>query len=100
MRLRTLVLSLSFLAVADLAHASSDGAWAALRAKSDRACLRAAGDLRDARVLAYGDAYQDVTVSTLEGRARMRGPRDQRLVMTCVFNKRSGQTQAFELQAR
>jgi hypothetical protein len=100
MRLRTALLSLSLLAVADLAHASSDGAWAALRAKSDKACVRAASDLRDPRVLAYGDAFQDVTVSTLEGRLRARGPRGQRVTMTCVFDKRSGQAQALELQAR
>jgi hypothetical protein len=100
MRLRTVLLSLSLLAVADLAHASADGAWAALRAKSDKACVRAASDLRDTRVVAYGDAFQDVTVSTLEGRLRARGPRGQRVTMTCVYDKRSGQAQALELQAR
>ena len=47
----------------------------------------------------HGDAFQSVTVSTLEGAAKARGARGV-AKLTCVYEKRSGQAQVLELQPR
>lgn len=94
-----LVMALGSLLAGTSAHASSSAAWADLRIKSDKACLRAA-DLRDGRVSAYSPDFQAVTVSTVEGVSRARADRGARYSLTCVYDKRSGQAQAFELKRR
>lgn len=99
MRLIALALALTTLSAAP-ALASSDAAWKDLRDRSDRACIRAAGELRNARITAYGDAFQAVTVSTVEGVYRPRHMKGARGKATCVFNKRTSQVEVQELQVR
>ncbi len=43
-----------------------------LRVRSDKACIAAAQELRNVRVTAYGDTFQSVTVSSLEGSVTSR----------------------------
>ena len=82
------------------AHASSPGAWNDLRVRSDKACVAAAEELRNVRVTAYGDAFQGVTVSNLEGVYKPKHMKGARGKATCVFDKRSGRAEVQELQVR
>jgi hypothetical protein len=82
------------------AQASSPGAWNDLRVRSDKACIAAASELRNARVTAYADTFDQVTVSTVEGVYKPRHMKGARGKVTCVFGKRSGQAEAQELQVR
>ena len=82
------------------AEASTPESWSDLRVRSDKACVAAARELRDVRVIAYGDAFQSVTVSSLEGVYKPRHMRGQRGKATCVFDKRSGRAEVQELQVR
>lgn len=82
------------------AHASSPDAWNDLRVRSDKACVAAAQELRNARVTAYGDTFQDVTVSTVEGVYKPKHMKGARGKATCVFGKRSGRAEVQELQVR
>jgi hypothetical protein len=85
---------------AGAAQASSPGAWNDLRVRSDKACIAAAQELRNARVTAYGDTFQSVTVSSLEGVYKPRHMKGARGKATCVFDKRSGRAEVQELQVR
>jgi hypothetical protein len=82
------------------AHASTPGSWNDLRARSDKACIAAAQELRNVRVTAYGDTFQSVTVSSLEGVYKPRHMKGARGKATCVFDKRSGRAEVQELQVR
>ena len=82
------------------AQASTPGSWNDLRARSDKACVAAAGELRNARVTAYADTFQDVTVSTVEGVYKPKHMKGARGKATCVFGKRSGRAEVQELQVR
>jgi len=82
------------------ALASSDAAWKDLRDRSDRACIKAAGELRNTKVTAYGDTFQSVTVSTVEGVYRPKHMKGARGKATCVFDKRTSQVEVQELQVR
>jgi hypothetical protein len=85
---------------ASSAHASTPGSWNDLRVRSDKACIAAAQELRNVRVTAYGDTFQSVTVSTLEGVYKPRHMKGARGKATCVFDKRSGRAEVQELQVR
>jgi hypothetical protein len=82
------------------AQASSPGAWNDLRVRSDKACVAAASELRNVRVAAYGDTFQAVTVSSLEGVYKPKHMKGARGKATCVFDKRSGRAEVQELQVR
>jgi|GEM_PF-2158833 len=85
---------------ASAAQASTPGSWNDLRVRSDRACIAAAQELRNVRVTAYGDTFQSVTVSSLEGVYRPKHMKGARGKATCVFDKRSGRAEVQELQVR
>jgi hypothetical protein len=85
---------------ASAAQASTPGAWNDLRVRSDKACIAAAQELRNVRVTAYGDTFQSVTVSSLEGVYKPRHMKGARGKATCVFDKRSGRAEVQELQVR
>ena len=85
---------------AGAAHASSPGAWNDLRVRSDKACIAGAQELRNVRVTAYGDTFQSVTVSSLEGVYKPKHMKGARGKATCVFDKRTGQAEVQELQVR
>jgi len=85
---------------ASAAQASTPGSWNDLRARSDKACIAAAQELRNVRVAAYGDTFQSVTVSSLEGVYKPRHMKGARGKATCVFDKRSGRAEVQELQVR
>ena len=85
---------------AGAAQASSPGAWNDLRVRSDKACIAAAQELRNVRVTAYGDTFQSVTVSSLEGVYKPRHMKGARGKATCLFDKRSGRAEVQELQVR
>ena len=85
---------------AGVAHASTPGSWNDLRVRSDKACIAAAQELRNVRVVAYGDTFQSVTVSSLEGVYKPRHMKGARGKATCVFDKRSGRAEVQELQVR
>ena len=85
---------------AGAAHASSPGAWNDLRARSDKACIAGAQELRNVRVTAYGDTFQSVTVSSLEGVYKPKHMKGARGKATCVFDKRTGRAEVQELQVR
>lgn len=85
---------------AGAAQASSPGAWNDLRVRSDKACVAAASELRNVRVTAYGDTFQAVTVSSLEGVYKPKHMKGARGKATCVFDKRSGRAEVQELQVR
>jgi hypothetical protein len=85
---------------AGAAQASTPGAWNDLRVRSDKACVAAAQELRNVRVTAYGDTFQSVTVSSLEGVYKPRHMKGARGKATCVFDKRSGRAEVQELQVR
>jgi hypothetical protein len=99
MRLVACTLALLTLSAAP-ALASSDAAWKDLRDRSDRACIKAAGELRNTRITAYGDTFQSVTVSTVEGTYRPKHMKNARGKATCVFDKRTGRVEVQELQPR
>jgi hypothetical protein len=99
MRLVACTLALLTLSAAP-ALASSDAAWKDLRDRSDRACVKAAGELRNTRITAYADTFQAVTVSTVEGVYRPKHMKGARGKATCVFNKRTSQVEVQELQPR
>ena len=82
------------------AQASSPGAWNDLRVRSDKACVAAAQELRNVRVTAYGDTFQSVTVSSLEGVYKPKHMKGARGKATCVFDKRTGRAEVQELQVR
>lgn len=82
------------------AQASTPGAWNDLRVRSDKACVAAAQELRNVRVTAYGDTFQSVTVSSLEGVYKPKHMKGARGKATCVFDKRSGRAEVQELQVR
>jgi hypothetical protein len=82
------------------AQASTPGSWNDLRARSDKACIAAAQELRNVRVTAYGDTFQSVTVSSLEGVYKPHHMKGARGKATCVFDKRSGRAEVQELQVR
>jgi len=85
---------------ASATQASTPGSWNDLRVRSDRACIAAAQELRNVRVTAYGDTFQSVTVSSLEGVYRPKHMKGARGKATCVFDKRSGRAEVQELQVR
>jgi hypothetical protein len=85
---------------AGAAQASTPGSWNDLRVRSDKACVAAAQELRNVRVTAYGDTFQSVTVSSLEGVYKPRHMKGARGKATCVFDKRSGRAEVQELQVR
>ncbi|MEJ2818245.1 hypothetical protein [Caulobacter sp. CCG-8] len=85
---------------ASAAQASTPGSWNDLRVRSDKACIAAAQELRNVRVTAYGDTFQSVTVSSLEGVYRPKHMKGARGKATCVFDKRSGRAEVQELQVR
>jgi hypothetical protein len=85
---------------AGVAQASTPGSWNDLRVRSDKACIAAAQELRNVRVTAYGDTFQSVTVSSLEGVYKPRHMKGARGKATCVFDKRSGRAEVQELQVR
>lgn len=85
---------------AGAAQASSPAAWNDLRARSDKACIAGAQELRNVRVTAYGDTFQSVTVSSLEGVYKPRHMKGARGKATCVFDKRTGRAEVQELQVR
>ncbi|MFZ0267991.1 hypothetical protein [Caulobacter sp.] len=85
---------------AGAAQASTPGSWNDLRVRSDKACIAAAQELRNVRVTAYGDTFQSVTVSNLEGVYKPRHMKGARGKATCVFDKRSGRAEVQELQVR
>ena len=85
---------------AGAAQASTPGSWNDLRARSDKACIAAAQELRNVRVTAYGDTFQSVTVSSLEGVYKPRHMKGARGKAACVFDKRSGRAEVQELQVR
>jgi hypothetical protein len=85
---------------AGAAQASTPGSWNDLRVRSDKACIAAAQELRNVRVTAYGDTFQSVTVSSLEGVYKPRHMKGARGKATCVFDKRSGRAEVQELQVR
>jgi hypothetical protein len=85
---------------ASAAQASTPGSWNDLRVRSDKACVAAAQELRNVRVTAYGDTFQSVTVSSLEGVYKPRHMKGARGKATCVFDKRSGRAEVQELQVR
>ena len=85
---------------AGVAHASTPGSWNDLRTRSDKACIAAASELRNVRVAAYGDTFQSVTVSSLEGVYKPKHMKGARGKATCVFDKRSGRAEVQELQVR
>jgi hypothetical protein len=85
---------------ASAAQASTPGSWNDLRVRSDKACIAAAQELRNVRVTAYGDTFQSVTVSSLEGVYKPRHMKGARGKATCVFDKRSGRAEVQELQVR
>ncbi len=82
------------------AQASTPGSWNDLRVRSDKACVAAAQDLRNVRVVAYGHTFQSVTVSSLEGVYKPKHMKGARGKATCVFDKRSGRAEVQELQVR
>ncbi len=82
------------------AQASTPGAWNDLRARSDKACIAGAQELRNVRVTAYGDTFQSVTVSSLEGVYKPKHMKGARGKATCVFDKRTGRAEVQELQVR
>ncbi|WP_029912034.1 hypothetical protein [Caulobacter sp. UNC358MFTsu5.1] len=85
---------------ASAAQASTPGSWNDLRVRSDKACIAAAQELRNVRITAYGDTFQSVTVSSLEGVYRPKHMKGARGKATCVFDKRSGRAEVQELQVR
>ena len=85
---------------ASAAQASTPGSWNDLRVRSDKACIAAAQELRNVRVTAYGDTFQSVTVSSLEGVYKPRHMKGARGKATCVFDKRGGRAEVRELQVR
>ena len=85
---------------AGAAQASSPAAWNDLRARSDKACIAGAQELRNVRVTAYGDTFQSVTVSSLEGVYKPKHMKGARGKATCVFDKRTGRAEVQELQVR
>lgn len=96
-----LVLAAALVALtASAAQASTPGSWNDLRVRSDKACIAAAQELRNVRVTAYGDTFQSVTVSSLEGVYKPRHMKGARGKATCVFDKRSGRAEVQELQVR
>ncbi len=99
MRLALTAVTLLTLA-ASAAQASTPGSWNDLRVRSDKACIAAAQELRNVRVTAYGDTFQSVTVSSLEGVYRPKHMKGARGKATCVFDKRSGRAEVQELQVR
>ena len=82
------------------AQASTPGAWSDLRVRSDKACVAGAQELRNVRVTAYGDTFQSVTVSSLEGVYKPKHMKGARGKATCVFDKRTGRAEVQELQVR
>jgi hypothetical protein len=85
---------------AGTAHASTPDAWKDLRVRSDKACIAGAQELRNVRVTAYGDTFQSVTVSSLEGVYKPKHMKGARGKATCVFDKRTGRAEVQELQVR
>ncbi len=85
---------------AGAAHASSPDAWKDLRVRSDKACIAGAQELRNVRVTAYGDTFEGVTVSNLEGVYKPKHMKGARGKATCVFDKRTGRAEVQELQVR
>jgi hypothetical protein len=82
------------------AQASTPESWNDLRVRSDKACIAAAQELRNVRVTAYGDTFQSVTVSSLEGVYKTRHMKGARGKAACVFDKRTGRAEVQELQVR
>ena len=99
MRLALTAVALLTLA-AGAAQASSPAAWNDLRARSDKACIAGAQELRNVRVTAYGDTFQSVTVSNLEGVYKPKHMKGAHGKATCVFDKRTGRAEVQELQVR
>jgi len=85
---------------AGAAHASTPASWNELRVRSDKACIAGAQELRNVRVVAYGDTFQSVTVSNLEGVYKPKHMKGARGKATCVFDKRTGRAEVQELQVR
>lgn len=81
------------------AQASTPGAWADLKVRSDRACLKASG-LKTARVSAYSDLFEAVTVSTVEGTVSRKARKPLKARMFCVFDKRTGKVEVQDATAR
>jgi hypothetical protein len=98
--MRLALTAAALITLASSAHASTPGSWNDLRVRSDKACIAAAQELRNVRVTAYGDTFQSVTVSSLEGVYKPRHMKGARGKATCVFDKRSGRAEVQELQVR
>lgn len=82
-------------ALSGVAHASSPGAWADLRKRSDKACIAASG-LKAARITGYVDTFETVTVSTVEGTWAPKHMKGAKGKFACVFSKRTGKAEAQE----